>query len=248
MSVTPAAWDRVSGSSMHLPRVIVSQLKRRGARLRQQHFASPALILCGCQMLSCADGFHSAPQDDIIAVEPAQAAPVPTIEDKCAPIGGQLLCICPNGVDTGQRTCQPAAALPTQGTLTPCLPCDAKPITAGTSASASGAGMTSDGPQQGAAGNAAADAGSASASAGGSAARALNGMAGSAGTAVAVPSAGAPSRTAQGNPLGRAANPLAPASGTDCECSQPCFPFGILACCRMDGSCGCSWAPGAYCL
>jgi hypothetical protein len=33
-----------------------------------------------------------------------------------------------------------------------------------------------------------------------------------------------------------------------CNCSQICFPIGILPCCRIDGSCGCTWAPGAYCL
>jgi hypothetical protein len=27
-----------------------------------------------------------------------------------------------------------------------------------------------------------------------------------------------------------------------------CFPLGVLACCRPDGSCGCTWASGAYCL
>ena len=31
-------------------------------------------------------------------------------------------------------------------------------------------------------------------------------------------------------------------------CNQPCFPIGILACCNPLGICGCSWAPGAYCL
>jgi hypothetical protein len=31
-------------------------------------------------------------------------------------------------------------------------------------------------------------------------------------------------------------------------CVQPCVPFGILACCRDNGTCGCTWAPGAYCL
>jgi hypothetical protein len=31
-------------------------------------------------------------------------------------------------------------------------------------------------------------------------------------------------------------------------CTQTCFPVGILACCRPVGGCGCTWAPGAYCL
>jgi hypothetical protein len=31
-------------------------------------------------------------------------------------------------------------------------------------------------------------------------------------------------------------------------CNQSCFPAGVLACCRSNGTCGCTWAPGAYCL
>ena len=37
-------------------------------------------------------------------------------------------------------------------------------------------------------------------------------------------------------------------SSGGCDCNQPCVPFGIIACCRPGGSCGCTWAPGAYCL
>jgi len=40
-----------------------------------------------------------------------------------------------------------------------------------------------------------------------------------------------------------------PGGGASCSCDDmPCFPVGILPCCRIDGSCGCTWAPGAYCL
>lgn len=42
-----------------------------------------------------------------------------------------------------------------------------------------------------------------------------------------------------------------PASGTcrqDADCTQSCVPIGILSCCKADRSCGCTWAPGAYCL
>ena len=31
-------------------------------------------------------------------------------------------------------------------------------------------------------------------------------------------------------------------------CNQPCFPIGIIACCNPLGTCGCTWAPGGYCL
>jgi hypothetical protein len=42
-----------------------------------------------------------------------------------------------------------------------------------------------------------------------------------------------------------------PAAGkcrTDADCTEPCVPIGILNCCGSDGTCGCTWAPGAYCL
>jgi hypothetical protein len=254
MPVTPAALDRVSASSMLLQAVILSRPQQLGARLRYPRFASASVIICGCQVLGCAGGFRSSPEADIVAVEPTRPAPAPIIADKCAPIGGQQLCVCANGVDTGQRTCVPAAALPTQGTLTQCLPCDAKPISAGAASSSSAAaGTIGDKSQPGTAGNSVAGAGSGgSVTAGtgalGSSASTAGATAGSssAGAGGAASNAGATGRTSQGPT--RIANPLAPAPGVGCECSQPCFPFGVLACCRMDGTCGCTWAPGAYCL
>jgi hypothetical protein len=32
------------------------------------------------------------------------------------------------------------------------------------------------------------------------------------------------------------------------DCTVSCFPVGFVSCCRADHICGCSWAPGAYCL
>jgi hypothetical protein len=32
------------------------------------------------------------------------------------------------------------------------------------------------------------------------------------------------------------------------DCKNICIAIGIVSCCRDDGRCGCSWAPGAYCL
>jgi hypothetical protein len=37
-------------------------------------------------------------------------------------------------------------------------------------------------------------------------------------------------------------------SGCMSECTNICFPVGILPCCNLLGICGCTWAPGAYCL
>ncbi|MDB4975800.1 MAG: hypothetical protein JWN48_4141 [Myxococcaceae bacterium] len=32
------------------------------------------------------------------------------------------------------------------------------------------------------------------------------------------------------------------------DCTTPCIPVGLFSCCRLDQVCGCTWAPGAYCL
>jgi hypothetical protein len=34
----------------------------------------------------------------------------------------------------------------------------------------------------------------------------------------------------------------------DSDCTQTCVPIGILSCCTIAHTCGCTWAPGAYCL
>jgi len=76
---------------------------------------------------------------------------------------------------------------------------------------------------------------------GGSGGTGTGGMGGSGGSAAPAGSGGSP-----------ATNPPPPRQPTTTSCSspcnQPCVPFGILACCRANGTCGCTWAPGAYCL
>ena len=32
------------------------------------------------------------------------------------------------------------------------------------------------------------------------------------------------------------------------DCRESCAPVGIFNCCRANGTCGCTWALGAYCL
>jgi hypothetical protein len=34
----------------------------------------------------------------------------------------------------------------------------------------------------------------------------------------------------------------------DSQCTNSCVPVGILPCCTLLKTCGCTWAPGAYCL
>jgi hypothetical protein len=48
--------------------------------------------------------------------------------------------------------------------------------------------------------------------------------------------------------LGALSPPRTRACMQNADCTVSCFPLGAVACCRADKTCGCSWAPGAYCL
>lgn len=48
--------------------------------------------------------------------------------------------------------------------------------------------------------------------------------------------------------IGSFSPPRARACMKSADCTVSCFPLGAVACCRADKTCGCSWAPGAYCL
>jgi hypothetical protein len=69
--------------------------------------------------------------------------------------------------------------------------------------------------------------------------------------AVNKPDAGQP-KPGAGGPSKDAAVPSNPNDGVDCrnasECTQPCLPIGAFSCCSAMNKCGCTWAPGAYCL
>ncbi|HKP56599.1 MAG TPA: hypothetical protein VJV78_07765 [Polyangiales bacterium] len=128
-------------------------------------------------------------------------------------------CMCPDGAE-GMNLCTRDPLSPTLGSWLPmCLSC-----------------REPDPPPQPAAGDVAPDPETQTpAGAGG-----RGGRGGAAGRAAA--GSGAAGRTSGGG--GRSGG----SSGGRCNCNQDCFPVGVLACCRPDGSCGCTWAPGAYCL
>jgi hypothetical protein len=48
--------------------------------------------------------------------------------------------------------------------------------------------------------------------------------------------------------LGNLSPPRTRACMASKDCTVSCFPVGFVSCCRADHICGCSWAPGAYCL
>ena len=210
------------------------------------------ILLTAFVWASCAQGYTGEPDLDIAA--PVEVIPAPFTGEACMSVGDRVPCLCPNGVDTGLRACTQSEESPTKAALTGCLLCEGKAGPAGRAAAPSAeavAGASAAGGGSAAAGNAA---GAVAASAGGrggasgaagSAGMRAGGSGGSGGTRAASGTGGQGSTsTMQPRPI----NPLAPSNGPGCECTQACFPFGILPCCRQGGGCGCTWAPGAYCL
>jgi hypothetical protein len=194
----------------------------------------------------CAQGYSSEPATNLVApsdIPPPQAL---FMGDVCEPLGGRLPCICSNGFEMGLRACANEPDSPTKAAWSECLPCTQPPrvvvgmgaLTAG-AAGASGTG---------------AGAGAGAAAVGGGAGRSSSGSSGmgAAGRAAAAGGgggrAGAGGGTTAGPGRTRPTRTAPPTIGPGCECGQSCFPFGILACCLPEGGCGCTWAPGAYCL
>jgi len=72
--------------------------------------------------------------------------------------------------------------------------------------------------------------------------------------AATVKDAGRPSSgtttpaTDAGKPTTTKPSANAPMCRAATDCKQSCVPIGIINCCRDNGTCGCTWAPGAYCL
>jgi hypothetical protein len=76
------------------------------------------------------------------------------------------------------------------------------------------------------------------------------GNAGSGGRAGSGASAGSGTSSGSSGSGGASGSSSSGGSRGGCTpaCNQSCFPAGVLACCRSNGTCGCTWAPGAYCL
>jgi hypothetical protein len=210
-------------------------------------------------LAACAQGY---------ATEPPQAIEVPSLDaghpvftGEACTIGDREACTCPEG-GTGLRACVSDSASPTGGKLSECLPCDApasymagrgaggKPAIgqtsgavtepqAGKPAMSSGGSGGRGGASSSATTNAAGKGGAGGASGrGGTGGRASGGSGGAAGKAA----------TGSGGSGGRTSTTSSSKScSSDCA-QQLCFPIGVLGCCRSNGTCGCTWAPGAYCM
>jgi len=204
------------------------------------------VVLALLSATGCAKGFTataaqlppSAPSDSAAS---GSVAPVAYTGDECATVGERVPCICADGTGQGIKACGSDTNSPTKGTYSECTACAAvpeagRPQTAATMPTMSTMPTMPTMPTTRA----------------GTAGRASRGGSGGTGSSADKGSTSAPSSSGTGGRTGSTATVAgrtgsATSSGA-CNCNQVCFPIGIVACCRLDMSCGCSWAPGAYCL
>lgn len=209
---------------------------------------------------ACAQGFTAQP--DAPPPPPPAGAPAPFFGEACM-LGERAACPCPSGGAQGTKVCSPDEASPTKGSFSACLLCVDTPSPAGTGAVANGGGASSSSSSAGrsaAAGSGTgtvigsvtaagasgrADAGSVSAANGGASGSSTQ-RAGTGGSA--APRAGTGGAGSGASRAGSSGGGAGGMSGGRCTCNNACFLTGILPCCRANGSCGCTWAPGAYCM
>ena len=194
----------------------------------------------------CAKGFgaastapvSAAPQGSLMGGADAPAGPVMYTGDECTTIGERVPCICTDGSGEGVKSCASDAKSPTKGTFSACLACVQPPPKA-PAPGANDAPM----PTTGMAGRGATMRGTMAGTSGTSAT-----TSGAAGTSTTSTRSGTGSSGRSGSTSGSSGRSGGSSSGGGCNCTQPCFPVGVLPCCTLLGSCGCTWAPGAYCL
>jgi hypothetical protein len=207
-----------------------------------RHLSSSLYGLIMLCLAACARGYSAQAEHSIAA--PVEAAGPVFLGESCT-IGERVACACANGAGMGVRACVANASSPTKGALSECLPCSAAPTSNASELALDAGNRTDDGMHE--AGRGAAVGGAGRAAGAGGAGRGAG--AGAGGGAGGTRSAGAGGRVAQAGSSAGAAGSAPPATSSGaCKCDQLCVPIGILACCRSDGSCGCTWAPGSYCL
>ena len=208
-----------------------------------------ALCVAAAGLTACAEGVTSdaidvrmpgvrgAPAGVDAGAQPAAAPPPaqrPAVyTGQPCMMGETAACSCSSGGE-GTKVCRFDMRSPTKGTFSECMAC------------VTPAPQSDDGPgdvsvrDAGAAGRPGSqdDSGSGGGGSGGSLepTGGRSGSAGSGGTGGSGGTSPPPTRPA---PSGSRCNP---------PCTQLCFPIGILPCCTLLGTCGCTWAPGAYCL
>ena len=229
------------------------------------------LLLLMLLLAGCAQGYGSEPQN--IIAPPSEPEPPAFTGEACA-LGERVLCLCEGGGE-GVRACVASDASPTRGALSECVSCSSPPSAgaaartgsmssaqtttstaagrgaiagqSGAGPSAAGRGIAGAGGQSGGGSSSTASASTSAGRAGAAATAGASGArstAGSGGMSIATGGAGG-SRAGSGSAAGSGGRSTTSAR---CECTQSCFLLGIFPCCRTNGSCGCSWAPGAYCM
>jgi hypothetical protein len=212
----------------------------------------------------CAQGFTAQP--DAPPAPPPAGAPAPFLGQACT-VGERAACSCPSGGGQGMKVCSPDDTSPTKGSFSACLLCAEAPTPAGNSGAANGGGASSSMSSAGRSGAAGTGIGTVvgaiTASAGtggraGAAASAANGGAsgtstqpagtGGSGAAPAGTGGSGSGGTSAGSRAGASGGGTGGATGGRCMCTNTCLLIGIAPCCRANGSCGCTWAPGAYCM
>jgi hypothetical protein len=192
---------------------------------------------------SCASGFDSDPTADAWTNfgSAGQAPPQSTggsgghttagamfTGESCTP-GSSGLCDCEKPGSRGTRTCRMDTKSPSGGSWGPCGACVDAPPPKFDPGDVTATATGGRGGLRGGIGGLSGGSGSGSGGSGGAMSSGSGGMRGSRGD----------SGRDRGGSMG----------GGNCACDDTvCFPVGILPCCRIDGSCGCTWAPGAYCL
>jgi hypothetical protein len=193
---------------------------RLGGRMTELRRRAIALLLLAA---GCAEGFPSASDEVSRAGEPPVATGAPDFMGEACPRGQRTDCTCPAG-EPGFKLCTPDPKSPTMASFSGCLNCP-EPAMNPTTPETAGMSAVGEGPDAQA----------------GSSGRNSNAGRGAAGSGGRSGAGGTSSGAAGRMGTGRGTN-------TRCNCTESCFPVGVLACCRADNSCGCTWAPGAYCL
>ena len=188
------------------------------------------MLWLALSVASCAEGYPSASKELPGVALPGAGRGSVNFKGEACQRGQEMNCVCPDGVTAGYKLCTPDPESPTQASFSGCLSCPEPEPPPNPETMP----MTPMMPAAGGMGG-----GGIGAAMGGRMGAAGRGTAGSGGRGTT--SGGSSGRGATGSGRG--------SSGGRCMCAdQACFPVGVIGCCRLDGSCGCTWAPGAYCL
>lgn len=189
---------------------------------------SYAVIAMALAAFSCAEGYTASTPNSGKAGPPPRKAGSADFAGEACERGQRTTCACPDGSE-GMKICTPDPKSPTEASFSPCLNC---PDPNAAPEPVPGAAGATPEPVEGAAGMSA-----------------MSGRSGGA-SGRAAASSGTGGRGGAGGRMSTTGSGRGSTSGGSgrCNCTQDCFPVGVLACCRLDNSCGCTWAPGAYCL